>query len=172
VPPGYKKHKGKGDGEMMTRKRAIEAITDAMPNWKGTLNDLYREDGETIKELAFQAIHLVDRTLAYGSETVGLGNALDDIKACETDAGILDTLDWWDKAYQAQYLTTFNDGQGHGGILDEDDEPCPQVILDRIHELTFSGNSGDALKLAERWSWEELTEDEQEEFGISYEKED
>ncbi len=157
--------------ETTTREQNIERIANAMPNWgpmvRGRLNDY---EGQTLRKLAAQTIRMIDQSLAYGSETPGLGSALNDVTGAAGEA-ILDNLAWWDAAYQAWYLTTPSDGQGHGGALDEDDEPCPQAIQDRIHELIFSGSSDLALALAERWSNEELTPDEQSEYGISYDDE-
>lgn len=151
--------------------QAIEAIRKAMPNWATLLDD--RDggltcNGDDLQPVALQAIQQIDRRLAYGSETAYLTDAICNVTNEMADADILGHLVWWDNAYQALYLTTPSDGQGHGGALDEDDEPCPQSVQDAIDEHIHTGGSDLALALAERWANEELTADEQEQYGISY----
>ena len=152
----------------MNREQAIEAVATAMPHWAGLIREwLADSEAQDLRELAVQAVWEVDHFLAYGSETVGFGNALDDLRRAKTDADVLDTLAWWDQAYEAWYLTSHSDGQGHGGALDPDDEPCPLAIQNRIYDLIFSGSADLALELAERWSEWRLTPDEQEEYGLA-----
>ena len=145
--------------------RLATRVADAMHHWHGMVAEAVN-GADNLESAAEAAIRAIDGHLAYGSETSGLGNALDDLRRAQGETAILDTLAWWDKAYQAWYLLWPSDGQGHGGQLELETDKLPSDALTAaVDELIFTGSSDLALALAERWAAGELTPDEQTLYG-------
>lgn len=124
----------------MATNQAMQAVRGAMRHWASVLGDAQiGYYGSDLREVAYQAIRLIDARLAPASETAYLGAALDDLSArsAPTEQAILDALRYWDAAYQAEYEASPSEGQ-----------PDDPELRARVAELILHGDADEALRIA------------------------
>jgi hypothetical protein len=119
--------------ELAEETEPAQAIAQAMPHWGHLVAETDYSATDTLAEVAARAIRAIDQHIAQTSDTPLLGPALDSLRRA-TD--ILETLTWWDRAYQAYYDAT-------PGELDTADRTG--TVVDRLLDGDLEGAEAAAL---------------------------